>query len=162
MASFCASTVLQLVACMIVGLWLCVGNGPPPTHTHTRTHTHTHTPHTQCRICKECGSIVSLMLDKAPATISALSDVQPEWRCCMCQDKVKLTSSRSHTCSDSYSSRTGSYAITNCFHCWFVCATIIDWSLIFIDWLTRSLSFDQFKGRTNAWGLVVCIYNYID
>ncbi|XP_064401799.1 DNA-directed RNA polymerase I subunit RPA2-like isoform X3 [Halichondria panicea] len=43
-----------------------------------------------CRICKECGSIVSPMLDKAPPTISALSDVQPEWRCRMCQDKGQI------------------------------------------------------------------------
>ncbi len=55
-----------------------------------RFHSHPHTHHTQCRICKECGSIVSPMLDKAPPTSSALSDVQPEWRCRMCQDKGQI------------------------------------------------------------------------
>ena len=64
------------------------------THTHTCVHTHTHThahtnmqlPYPQSRMCKQCGSIVSPMLDKPPPSESALSHVQPQWKCRMCED----------------------------------------------------------------------------
>ena len=56
-----------------------------PTHTHTHTHMCTHT-HTQSHMCKQCGSIISPMLDKPPPTGSALSHIQPQWKCRMCEN----------------------------------------------------------------------------
>ena len=50
-------------------------------------HTRTHTPNPQSHMCKKCGSIVSPVLDKPPPSESALSHVQPQWKCRMCEDE---------------------------------------------------------------------------
>ena len=61
---------------------ISVSLSPPPSspsHIHTQTH-----------ICRTCGSILSPVLEKAPPTGSALSHVQPEWKCRLCEDRGQI------------------------------------------------------------------------
>ena len=44
----------------------------------------------QSRICKECGSIVSPVLEKATPSDSTLYHTPSEWKCQLCQDKGKI------------------------------------------------------------------------
>ena len=46
--------------------------------------------HSQTHICRTCGSILSPVLEKAPPTGSALSHIQPEWKCRLCEDRGQI------------------------------------------------------------------------
>ena len=61
---------------------LSLSSPPPP-----------HSPHyvcTQTHICRTCGTILSPVLEKAPPTGSALSHVQSEWKCRLCEDRGQI------------------------------------------------------------------------
>ena len=46
--------------------------------------------HLQSRICTECGSIVSPLLEKVAPIRARLSHAPSEWKCGLCKEKGKI------------------------------------------------------------------------